>query len=112
MAPASPTRITFAEMREQGVRSERPAATAFSPPQMRKPHSPIEIAQLQEGSGDPAVSRPIIFTCPITNERVQHWPEDRDDVPEDEHEGVDCPACSMFHFIHRRSGKVLGHEAP
>jgi hypothetical protein len=59
-----------------------------------------------------SMSRPIIFTCPVTNERVYHWLEERDDVPEDEHEGVDCPACSMFHFIHRRSGKVLGYEDP
>ena len=42
-----PTTSTPCETR---VQSERPAAAAL--PQMRKPHSPIEIAQLQEGSGD------------------------------------------------------------
>jgi hypothetical protein len=47
------TKISFREMCGQGVRSERPAATAFSPLWMRKPHSPIEIAQPQDGSGDP-----------------------------------------------------------
>jgi hypothetical protein len=36
--------------------------------------------------------------------------EDCENAPEDEHEGVDFPACSRFHFIHRRSGKALGHE--
>jgi len=58
------------------------------------------------------MSRPIVFTCPATNFRVQHWLENGDDTPEGEHDGVDCPACSRLHFINRRTGKVLGHEDP
>jgi hypothetical protein len=28
-----------------------------------------------------------------------------DEVPEDDYEGVDCPACERIHFINRRTGK-------
>ena len=55
------------------------------------------------------MGRPILFTCPATNFRVQHW-LDNDDASEDEHEGVNCPACSKLHFINRKTGKVLGYE--
>jgi len=40
--------------------------------------------------------RPILFTCPATNLRGQHWLDDGDDASEDEHEGVDCPACTKL----------------
>jgi hypothetical protein len=51
---------------------------------------------------------PILFICPVTKMLVQHWLEDREDATEDEHEGIDCPACSNLHFINRKTGKVLG----
>jgi len=54
------------------------------------------------------MGRPILFTCPATNFRVQHWLDDGDDVSEEEHEGVACPACTKLHFINRKTGKVLG----
>lgn len=35
-----------------------------------------------------------------------------DDVPadkaEDAYKSVTCPACTLTHFIHRRTGKLLG----
>ncbi|MGE0285797.1 MAG: hypothetical protein AB7I42_06355 [Bradyrhizobium sp.] len=40
---------------------------------------------------------------------VQHWLEDvLDESAEDGYEPVDCPACTLAHFIHRDSGKLLG----
>jgi hypothetical protein len=41
---------------------------------------------------------------------VQHWLDSGDEVPEDDYEGVDCPACVQAHFINRKTGKVLGSE--
>ena len=106
---ARPTKITLAEMREQGARFERGgSARCVSRTAQLRFHNFKKVRAAQNSS----MSRPIIFTCPFTNERVQHWLEDRDDAPENEHEGVDCPACSRFHFIHRRSGKMLGYEDP
>jgi len=56
------------------------------------------------------MARPVLFTCPATGLRVQHRLDDPDDAPDDEHEGVECPACAKFHFINRRTGKVLGQD--
>jgi hypothetical protein len=40
---------------------------------------------------------------------VQHW---LDEEPADKDEGafksVDCPACTLAHFVHRQTGKLLG----
>ena len=49
----------------------------------------------------------FLFTCPTTKLRVQHWLDD-DDAPENEFQGVVCPACTKLHFINRRTGKRLG----
>lgn len=42
---------------------------------------------------------------------VQHWLEK---APKDASAGVykpvDCPACTLAHFIHRETGKLLGEE--
>lgn len=55
------------------------------------------------------MSRHIIFKCPRTGMNVQHR---LDDVPadkaEDAYKSVNCPACTLTHFIHRRTGKLLG----
>ena len=45
------------------------------------------------------------FTCPTTKLKVQH-----DDAPENEFQGVVCPACTKLHFINRRTGKRLGEK--
>ena len=54
----------------------------------------------------------LLFTCPITRMRVQHWLDDDEDASEDDdYEGITCQACAGVHFVNRK-GKVLGggHE--
>ena len=42
---------------------------------------------------------------------VQHWLEDAgEDGPADDYTSVDCPACTLAHFIHRETGKLLGES--
>jgi len=51
----------------------------------------------------------ILFTCPVTNQNVQHRIElapDRDD----DYESVRCLACEGIHFIHLKTGKVLRRD--
>ena len=51
----------------------------------------------------------LLFTCPITRMKVQHWLDDDEDVSEDDYEGVTCQACAGVHFVNRK-GKVLGGD--
>ena len=55
------------------------------------------------------MGRHILFKCPQTGMNVQHW---LDEMPagesEDSYKSVDCPACTLVHFIHRETGKLLG----
>jgi hypothetical protein len=51
----------------------------------------------------------LLFTCPITQMKVQHWLDDDEDASEDDYEGVICQACAGVHFINRK-GKVLGGD--
>jgi hypothetical protein len=57
------------------------------------------------------MGRHIIFKCPRTGMNVQHW---LDDVPErrreDAYKSVTCPACTLAHFIHRETGRLLGED--
>ena len=57
------------------------------------------------------MGRHIIYKCPRTGMNVQHW---LDKAPADRSEGayksVDCPACTLAHFIHRETGKLLGED--
>jgi hypothetical protein len=57
-----------------------------------------------------AMMAAFLFTCPETNLRVQHWRDDDESVPENEYEGISCPACTKVHFINRKTGKLLGEE--
>jgi len=53
-------------------------------------------------------ARNLIFTCPVTNQHVQHRAEltlDHD------YESVACLACDGFHFINLRTGKVLRRDS-
>jgi hypothetical protein len=52
----------------------------------------------------------LVFTCPATSMKVQHWLDDDDDVPENEFEGIACPACTRLHFLNRKTGKLLGRD--
>ena len=53
----------------------------------------------------------FIFTCPTTKLNVQHWPENDEDISENEYEGITCLACSRLHFINRKTGELLGKRA-
>ncbi len=53
----------------------------------------------------------VVFTCPNTDLRVQHLlDEDGRDGPDNEYEGVTCPACARLHFINRKTRQLLGDE--
>jgi hypothetical protein len=52
----------------------------------------------------------ILFRCPHTGLKVQHWLEDAT-LPDDEksrYEAINCPACARPHFVNRSTGKLLG----
>ena len=43
--------------------------------------------------------------------KVQHWLEEAPPgQSEDVYKSVDCPACTLPHFIHRETGKLLGEK--
>ena len=52
---------------------------------------------------EPSVSGPsylamahFVFTCPATSMNVQHLLEDDQDAPDNEYEGITCPACAKL----------------
>jgi hypothetical protein len=51
----------------------------------------------------------LIFTCPATRMKVQHWLEGGRDIQENQYESVICKACTRLHFINRKTGKLLGY---
>ena len=57
------------------------------------------------------MQRQIIYRCPRTGMNVQHWLDAASpDQSEDAYKSVDCPACTLVHFIHRETGKLLGEK--
>ena len=38
----------------------------------------------------------FVFTCPATSMNVQHLLEDDQDAPDNEYEGITCPACAKL----------------
>ncbi|MGQ0683343.1 hypothetical protein [Bradyrhizobium sp.] len=47
--------------------------------------------------------------------KVQHWldevpPNQSEDTYKDAYKAVACPACTLTHFIHRETGKLLGES--
>jgi hypothetical protein len=52
----------------------------------------------------------LVFVCPTTSMKFQHWWDENDDVREDEYEGIICPACTRLHFLNRKTGKLLGQD--
>jgi hypothetical protein len=52
----------------------------------------------------------FIFTCPTTKLNVQHWLDEDEEIPDSQYEGIVCPACTMLHFINRKTGRLLGDE--
>jgi len=51
---------------------------------------------------------PFVFICPVTSMNVQHWLDD--DAPENEYEGIVCPACIRLHFLNRKTGELLSQN--
>ena len=57
------------------------------------------------------MGRHIIFKCPRTGMNVQHWLDGvSPDKTEEAYKSVNCPACTLAHFINRETGKLLGQE--
>ena len=57
------------------------------------------------------MARHIIFKCPRTGMNVQHWLDEvTAEKSADAYQSVKCPACTLAHFIHRETGKLLGEE--
>jgi hypothetical protein len=52
----------------------------------------------------------LLFTCPRTQMKVQHWLDDDEDVSDNEYEAVTCQACARLHLINRKTGKLLGKQ--
>lgn len=58
-----------------------------------------------------AMGRHILFKCPQTGLKVQAWLEDPpENEARDSYQGMDCPACTLVHYVHRVSGKLLGEQ--
>ena len=51
----------------------------------------------------------VLFTCPITGTKVQHWLDD-DDRPGDCYQSIVCQACARLHFVNRKTGRLLGQK--
>jgi hypothetical protein len=56
------------------------------------------------------MARHIIFKCPRTGMNVQHRLDEVIAEKSDAYKSVDCPACTLVHFIHRQTGKLFGEE--
>jgi hypothetical protein len=52
----------------------------------------------------------FLFVCPATSMKVQQRLDDDQDVPQNEYEGIVCPACTRLHFLNRKTGKLLGRD--
>ena len=58
-----------------------------------------------------ANARPIVFTCPSTGLKAQHWLDDDDkNASDNEYEAVKCLACAGLHLIHLKTGRLLGQK--
>jgi len=56
------------------------------------------------------MKRPILFKCPQTGMKVQHWVDDPKGDSDDSFTSVECPACARLHYINLQTGKVLGQK--
>jgi uncharacterized protein YbaR (Trm112 family) len=52
----------------------------------------------------------LLFSCPITRMKVQHWLDSDEDTSANEYEAITCQACARIHLINRKTGKLLGQE--
>jgi hypothetical protein len=51
----------------------------------------------------------IRYRCPKSDSYVEHR-LDSTAVPRQAYEPVVCTACGQLHFVHRETGKLLGHD--
>lgn len=51
--------------------------------------------------------RNLIFTCPVTDQNVQHRVEA---ISDHDYESVSCLACARVHFVNLKTGKVLRRD--
>lgn len=52
-----------------------------------------------------------VFTCPTTRMKVQYLGTDEDDdVSDNEYEAIRCQACTGFHLVNRKTGRLLGQN--
>lgn len=58
------------------------------------------------------MGRHILFKCPRTGMNVQHWLDEAAGDKGSVYKSVDCPACTLAHFIHRQTGQLLGETPP
>ncbi|MEW6640191.1 MAG: hypothetical protein AB1586_06770 [Pseudomonadota bacterium] len=57
------------------------------------------------------MGHPVVFLCPDTGLKVQHWLETpADDTRQPTYVSVACAACTNVHFINSTSCKVLGDD--
>ncbi len=49
----------------------------------------------------------VVFNCPNTKFKVQHWLPDDEEASDDDYEGVVCHGCARIHFVNRK-GEVIG----
>jgi hypothetical protein len=53
----------------------------------------------------------LLFTCPVSEMKVQHWVDDDDpSTPGERYQSIVCSACTRLHFINRKTGRVLGQK--
>jgi len=53
----------------------------------------------------------VLFRCPTTGLKVQHWVDDNVSPSEAKtYETVNCPACAKLHFVNKVTGRTLGER--
>ncbi|MGO4715072.1 hypothetical protein [Bradyrhizobium sp. 2TAF24] len=53
----------------------------------------------------------IVFQCPDTGLKVQHWlDKPPDDARPASYVSVACAACTNIHFINSENGRLLGDD--
>ena len=49
----------------------------------------------------------ILYTCPVTGDRVSGWVADDPESNDERFETVDCIACRGIHFLKLKTGKTM-----
>jgi len=62
------------------------------------------------GGSDKCRMAGILFTCPVTAMKVQHWVDNDEVTPDDAYEMIVCKACARLHLVNSKTGKLLGQK--